>query len=268
MKKYINILKGIVIGISTLVPGVSGGTMAIILGVYDEMIHAISSFFNNIKKNFLFLLELSIGGVIGIVAFSRIIEYSITNFKFPTIYLFLGIIFGGIPVLYEKANVRSKSKKDWIYFIIGFFIILIMSIYNGTIVNLADSTGILNFMFLILAGIIIAVALILPGISTSFMLLALGLYDITLRAINNVEISFLVPIILGVGIGVIATTKTLENCLNNKPRQTYMLILGFVIGSILQVFPGVPTGFNLFISILTFIIGFIVIRFLSKKYKD
>lgn len=268
MKKLVYVIKGIVIGIATLVPGVSGGTMAIILGVYDEMIHAISSFFKDVKGNIIFLGTLGIGGVIGIGAFSKLIEFSLDNFKFPMIYLFLGIIIGGIPVLYKKANVGDKKKKDWVYFAIGFLIILIMSIYNGTIVNLAASTGVLNFIFLLLAGIIIAVALILPGISTSFMLLALGLYDITLKAINNVELNYLIPIVLGVGIGVIATTRILENLLNNKPRPTYMLILGFVLGSIIEVFPGIPSDLDIVVSFIAFVVGYVVIKYMSEKYND
>lgn len=268
MKKLVYVIKGIVIGIATLVPGVSGGTMAIILGVYDEMIHAVSSFFKDVKGNIIFLGTLGIGGVVGIGAFSKLIEFSLDNFKFPMIYLFLGIIFGGLPVLYKAANVGDKKKKDWVYFAIGFLIILIMSIYNGTIVNLAASTGVLNFIFLLLAGIIIAVALILPGISTSFMLLALGLYDITLKAINNVELNYLIPIVLGVGIGVIATTRILENLLNNKPRPTYMLILGFVLGSIIEVFPGIPSDLDIVVSFIAFVVGYVVIKYMSEKYND
>lgn len=268
MLKLIYLIKGIVIGIATLVPGVSGGTMAIILGVYDEMIHSLSSFFKDIKKNTLFLATIGLGGIIGIASFSKIIEYSLNNFKFPMIYLFLGIIIGGIPVLYKKADVDNKKKSDWLYFIVGAILILIMSIYSGTIVNLASSTGILNFIFLTIAGIIIAVALILPGISTSFMLLVLGLYDITLKAINNVEINFLIPIVIGVGLGVIGTTKVLENCLMKSPRKTYMLILGFVVGSIAEVFPGIPTGLDILVSILTFIAGFVVIKYISNKYSE
>lgn len=268
MKKFIYIIKGIIIGIATLIPGVSGGTMAIILGVYDEMIHAVSSFFKNVKANSIFLATLCLGAVIGIGAFSKLIEYGLDNFRFPMIYLFLGVILGGIPVLYKKANVGNKKKKDWLYFLIGFMLILIMSVYNGKIVNLADSTGIFNFVFLFIAGIIIAVALILPGISTSFMLLALGLYDMTLNAINNVEINYLIPLVLGIGFGVIATTRILENLMNTKPRVTYMLILGFVLGSMIEVYPGIPSGFDIVISITTFVAGFTIIKYMSEKYGD
>jgi putative membrane protein len=268
VKELTYIIKGIVIGIAMLVPGVSGGTMAIILGLYNEMICAVSSFFSNVKKNISFLGFLAIGGLIGVFGFSKLIEYSLNNFKVPVLYLFLGIILGGIPILYKQASAGNKTKKDWFYFISGFIIVVIMAYYNGTIVNLASSTGILNFMFLILAGIIIAVALILPGISTSFMLLVLGLYDITLKAINEFRFNYLIPIIIGVGIGVIATTKLLEKFLTNNPRQTYMLILGFVAGSIIEVFPGIPMGFDLVVSTITLVIGFVCIRYISQKYKE
>lgn len=268
MKTIIHIVKGVIIGIATLVPGVSGGTMAIILGLYDDIIHSISSFFKDMKGNIIFLGTVGIGGVIGLFGFSRLMKFCLENFKFPMIYLFIGIIIGGIPVLYKKASTGKRNIMNWIYFVIGFAIILVMSLYTGTIVNLASSTGALKFVFLFFAGIIIAVALILPGISTSFMLLALGLYDITVNAISNVEVNYLIPITLGVAFGIIATTKLLENFMAKKPAQTYMLILGFVIGSIIEVFPGIPAGLDIVISIATFLLGFIVIRAMSEKYAE
>ena len=268
MKKIVLFIKGIVIGIATLVPGVSGGTMAIILGVYDKMISSVSSFFKHIKQNTIFLGILACGGVLGIGLFSRLIKFCLTEFKMPTIYLFLGIITGGIPLLYKKTNSAHNHKKNYLYFVIGLGLIIIMTFYKGTIINLAKSGGILNYLFLLLAGIIVAIALILPGISTSFMLLTLGLYDITINAINNLEYNFLIPLIIGIGIGVITTTKVLEHFLVKKPSQTYMLILGFVLGSIIEVFPGLPQGLDILFSVITFILGFIIILFMSKKYSE
>lgn len=285
-----NIIKGIVIGIATLVPGVSGGTMAIILGLYDNIIHSISSFFSDIKKNTIFLMTVGIGGVIGLFGFSWIMKFLLSQFRYPMIYLFIGVIIGGIPVLYRKINTADKRPVDWIYFVIGFLIILVMTIYDGTIVNLANSTGILQFVFLFFAGIIIAIALILPGISTSFMLLAIGLYDIFIDAVSNVKLNYLLPIGLGTLFGVLTTTRVLENCMNKRPRQTYLLILGFVIGSVLQVFPGLPEGVytlmsvntagnitgteillaiaEIVASIATLILGYLLIRFMSKRFGE
>ena len=285
-----NIIKGIVIGIATLVPGVSGGTMAIILGLYDDIIHSISSFFSDVKKNTLFILTVGIGGVIGLFGFSWIMKFLLSHFRFPMIYLFIGVIIGGIPVLYKKIDIADKRKTDWLYFVIGFIIILVMTLYDGTIVNLANSTGVLQFIFLFFAGIIIAVALILPGISTSFMLLAIGLYDIFIDAISNIKLNYLLPIGLGAVFGVLTTTRILENCMNKKPMPTYLLILGFVIGSVMQVFPGLPEGLytllsinnmgnittpevllgvaEIIASIAALILGYFLIRFMSKRFGD
>lgn len=264
----INIVKGIIIGIATLVPGVSGGTMAIIVGLYDDIIRSISSFFKDIRGNIIFLATVGTGGVIGLVGFSRLMEFLLNNFKFPMTYLFIGIIIGGIPVLYKKAKAGEHKPLNWLYFAAGLAIILVMSLYTGTIVNLANSTGVLQFAFLFFAGIIIAVALILPGISTSFMLLAIGLYEKTIHAIRYIEIGYLIPIALGTGFGVIATTKLLEKCMAKKPAQTYMLILGFVIGSIIQVYPGIPEGIDIILSVAALLLGFIVIRVMGEKYAE
>lgn len=270
MKFLIYIIKGVVIGIATLVPGVSGGTMAIILGVYDDIIHSISSFFKDMKKNLVFLGTVGIGGIIGLFAFSKLMELALEHFKFPMVYLFIGVIIGGIPVLYKKASAEAIKVKDWIFFVIGLAIILVMSLYDGTIINLANSTGVLQFIFLFFAGIVIAVALILPGLSTSFMLLAIGLYEITLNAISTRNLSYLIPLGLGAAAGILGTTRLLENCMKNKPKQTYLLILGFVTGSIADIVleTGVPTGLNIVLSIATLILGVVVIRMLSEKFSE
>ena len=270
MQYIVNIIKGVVIGIATLIPGVSGGTMAIILGVYDDIIHSISSFFKDMKKNIIFLGTVGIGGLIGLFAFSGLIELALQHFKFPMVYLFIGAIIGGIPVLYKKASAEAIKVKDWVFFVIGVAIILIMSLYNGTIVNLANSTGVLQFIFLFFAGIIIAVALILPGLSTSFMLLAIGLYEITLNAFSTRNLGYLIPLGLGAVAGVLGTTRLLENCMQKKPKQTYLLILGFVIGSIADIVldTGLPTGWNIVLSVATLALGILVIRMLSEKFGE
>lgn len=273
MDIIVQIIKGIVIGVAMLIPGVSGGTMAIILGVYDDLIHSISSFFKDIKKNAIFLATVGIGGIIGLLAFSRVIDLALDHFRYPMVYLFIGAIAGGIPVLYKKARIERFHVTDWFWFTIGVVIILVMAFYQGTIVNLANSTGILQFAFLFVAGIFIAVALVLPGLSTSFMLYAIGLYEITLSAldIKNPNFSYLIPVGLGAVFGVIATTKLLERAMEKKPKPTYMLILGFVAGSVADIVikEGLPSGFiNIVFSIATLVLGFIIMRILSEKFSD
>lgn len=268
MAAIANIAKGIAIGISLLVPGVSGGTMAIILGIYDDLIHAISSFFKDMKRHTLLLLEVGCGGLIGILLFSKLISMALERFEFPMIYLFLGVICGGIPVLYKKVKPEGGGAgklTDYLYGIGGLAIALLMLLEPGTVVNMATQTGILSFVFLVVVGFLVAIALILPGISTTFFLLTLGLYDVTLTAINERNIAFLAPILIGCAVGTISTTKVLENLMQKHPRQTYMAILGFVVGSLVQVFPGLPQGWDILFCLLTLAVGFLVMRLLDKS---
>lgn len=265
MKYLKNILKGLVVGIATLVPGVSGGTMAIILGIYDDIIHSIGSYFDDWKKHTSFLFQVGIGGLIGLLLLSNILEAAITNYPYVMSFLFIGVICGGVPVLFNKARKGKKDKWDFLVLIIGFAIVLLMSAEPAATTTYATSGNITSIIFLFIAGIIMAIALILPGISGSFMLLTLGLYDVTLNAINTRNLVFLVPLGLGVVVGTLATTKVIEGLLQKHTTKTYMLILGFVVGSLIPVFPGIPEGFSIISSLAAFIIGFLVIRWMSKR---
>lgn len=265
MKNYKNFFKGIAIGVATLVPGVSGGTMAVILGIYDDLIHAISSFFEDWKKHSILLLQLGLGALAALALFSKLLENAMVKFPFEMRFLFMGIIIGGLPVLYRKSRTFGKRDlKDFIFLIIGLITVLLMSSEPQATTTMATSKGLISVVFLFIAGIIIAVALILPGISGSFMLLALGLYEVTLTAIHTVNIPFLIPIGLGVVVGTLATTKIIENLLHKYPGKTYMLIIGFVIGSLLPVFPGVPANLQILTSLVAFIVGFLGILALGK----
>ena len=261
-----NFLKGLVTGVATLVPGVSGGTMSIILGIYDDLIHAVSTFFENWKKNLTYLLVVGLGGALGILLFSRLLENAITNYPFVMQFLFMGVIIGGLPVLYRKSEASSKGNlKDYLFFILGFAIVLLMSAEPTAITDMATAHGILSVVFLFIAGIIIAIALVLPGISGSFMLLILGLLDVTLNAINTFNIPFLIPLGLGVAAGTFGTAKIIEKFLKKHPGKTYKLILGFVVGSLVQLFPGIPAGSQIIASVAAFIIGFLIIFWMGKK---
>lgn len=258
-----NILKGLLITVSTLVPGVSGGTMAIVLGIYDDLIHSISSFFEDWKKHASLLIQLAIGAGIGVLLFSPLIEKALVKIPDIMSFFFIGVICGGIPILYKRATKTDKNKANLIFLLIGLVIALFMS-KPASVSTLATSGGSAGFIFLFIAGFIIAVALILPGISGSFMLLILGLYDITLNAINTFNITYLIPIGLGAVIGTLATTKAIEKLLQKYPGKTYMLILGFVAGSVPAVFKGFPGGMTLIFSLLATVLGFVLIYLMGK----
>ncbi|MBM6860857.1 DUF368 domain-containing protein [Clostridium saudiense] len=268
MRWVINFLKGIAISVATMVPGVSGGTMAIILNVYDDLIHAVGSFFEDWRKHSRLIFELALGGVAGVLIFSRIIDKALNTFPTLMAFFFIGVILGGIPTLYRKAVSIEKNNFNYIFLIVGFVLALFLSGGNEVASIAIEGTGIFNIGLLVLTGIIIAVALILPGISGSFILLILGLYDVTLDAINTFNIKFLIPVGIGVLIGIVLTTKIIEELIKKYPGKTYMMILGFVMGSIIAIYPSEATNTNIIYSILALIIGFAIIYFISKQDKE
>ncbi len=266
MKQIKIFLKGAAAGIAMLVPGVSGGTMAIILGIYDDLIHAIGSFFEDWKKNFIFLSVAGAGGALGVLLFSRLLENAVTNYPYVMQYLFMGVIIGGLPVLYRKsAGSGKRDIKGYICMAIGFVLVLLMSSEPAAVANMATAHGALSILFLFIAGIIIAIALVLPGISGSYMLLILGLYGVTLNAVNTINIPFLIPLGLGVAAGTFGSAKIIEGFLKKYPGNTYKLIMGFVLGSLVQVFPGIPDSSQLAASISVFITGIAMMFWLGVK---
>lgn len=264
MDSLLLVFKGFLIGLSVLIPGVSGGTMAIVLGIYDDLIHAISSFLKNKRKSFFLLVKVGAGALLGMVLFSKLIAYGLERFRFPMIYMFLGFVVGGIPVLAAKTKTSISRKRDYIFCVAGFAIAFLMMATPPEIMKLSTQTDVFGILFLLVAGFIIAVALILPGISTSFMLLTLGMYDTILEAIQTLNLFILIPVLIGVAVGTVSTTKILENVMHKYPRKTYLLILGFVLGSVLQVFPGIPKQMDILYSVLTFAFGVAAIRLLNK----
>ncbi|MGE5614924.1 MAG: DUF368 domain-containing protein, partial [Bacillota bacterium] len=218
------------------------------------------------KKNLLFLLQVGAGAVLGVLLFGRIMESAMASIPHIMKFLFMGFIVGGLPVLYRKSvSTGKRGLFDLIFFFIGFAIVLLMASEPETVVNMASARGLLGFVFLIAAGLVIAIGFVLPGISTSFMLLVLGMYEITLSAINTVNIPFLIPLGLGVAGGTIGTTKILEKLLDKYPREMYLLIMGFVVGSLIEVYPGIPAGWQLPVSVAAFASGFGIMFLIGKK---
>lgn len=271
MKQLTHFLKGVSIGATMMIPGVSGGTMALILGIYHDIINAISNIFKDFKKHALFLLIVGLGGVVGLMAISWIVDYFLTNYNYPTMFLFCGVVLGGLPVLFKESNVGTKRNIDFIWFIIGVAIVggllYLDTVYDKSLFTFTTlSAG--SFIYLFVAGVIVSVALILPGISTSFLLLFLGLLEPTMLAIKMYNFVYLMPLTAGVLFGVMATTKLLEMLMTKKTRPTYLMIIGFVIASLAKVFPGVPDGINIIICLITFVTGYLLVNQVSKRYSS
>lgn len=257
-----NFLKGVAISISQIVPGVSGGTIAMILGIYDKLLHAVNNILKDFKNQYKILLQVGIGAVVGIFLFSNIVKSLFDNYPIEIGYLFIGVILGGAPLMFRKATVKGFNKKSIIYLIIGIGIVLIMGEPDNDASSIITALNLINFVWLFIGGIVVAIALILPGISGSFMLYVLGLYNTVITAVVEFNIPILIPIVLGGILGTILTARIIENLLIKYPEQTYILIFGFILGSVFSVFPGVD-GIKSLIGMVLGVFGFIFTYYIS-----
>lgn len=264
MDFFKNFLKGIAISISQIVPGVSGGTIAMILGIYDKLLYAVNNIVNDFKNQYKILVQVGLGAVIGIFLFSNIVKTLFDKFPIQVGYLFIGVILGGAPLMYRKATVKGFSKSSILYLIAGVAIVLLMGEPDNTASAIITKLSLFNFIWLFFGGFVVAVALILPGISGSFMLFILGLYNTVMTAVAQVNILILIPVIIGVVVGTLVTARVIELLLKKFPNQTYILIFGFILGSVFAVFPGFD-GAKSFIGLILGVIGFAFTYYVSRN---
>lgn len=267
--KWINILKGFAMGTSDLVPGVSGGTIALLLGIYNQFIASISGIFSRrFWPSFTFLIPIIIGMLLAMGSLSNLFNYLLSQHHIPTMFFFGGLIIGIVPYLLKIFNYKTSfTTKHYMMVIAGIAILIVITLMNngdkhaGETLTLSTSLIIKYFI----AGMCASSAMLLPGISGSFMLLVFGVYGTVMLAISEVvKLNFAgLPILLAVGFGVLAgfiiSSKIIQYFLTHHKLMTFALIIGFVVGSLFAVFPGLPTNIVMwFVSLVVFIIGFIV----------
>ncbi|HCU7334200.1 TPA: DUF368 domain-containing protein [Staphylococcus aureus] len=267
--KWINILKGFAMGTSDLVPGVSGGTIALLLGIYNQFIASISGIFSRrFWPSFTFLIPIIIGMLLAMGSLSNLFNYLLSQHHIPTMFFFGGLIIGIVPYLLKISNYKTSfTTKHYMMVIAGIAILIVITLMNNGDKHAGEtltlSTGLIIKYFI--AGMCASSAMLLPGISGSFMLLVFGVYGTVMLAISEVvKLNFAgLPILLAVGFGVLAgfiiSSKIIQYFLTHHKLMTFALIIGFVVGSLFAVFPGLPTNIVMwFVSLVVIIIGFIV----------
>lgn len=282
-KPLVNFVKGIAIGIAMIVPGVSGGTLALILGIYSDLIDSVNGLFKHFGKSIKTLLPIILGALVGFLALVTPIKYGLENCPLVVITLFVGLIIGGIPSLYKKVKGHESIKGFALSFVAIAFMVGICFLVSSITVDISILTFGL-WMYLFLAGILIAAALVMPGISGSMLLMVLGLYSSILFVIkdlmgfNNIfnNLMIVLPIGLGALIGFFAISFIMGKLLKKCEIGTYFVIIGLVIGSIgsiyylsFQEYTIVFDALNIILSIIGFIFGFLLTflieRFVSKN---
>ncbi|RKL68564.1 DUF368 domain-containing protein [Salipaludibacillus neizhouensis] len=265
-----NIYRGIMMGISDLIPGVSGGTIAVLLGIYSEFIAAINGFFSkDWRKQLPFLIPLGIGIVVALLGFSQIINWLMENHFQPTQFFFLGLVLGIVPMLVRMAEIKT-SFTIWHYLVLIFATVLvtlfgfIVPEEGAVILDLTFENGIRFF----LAGWLASMAMLMPGISGSLVLLLFGVYFTATSALSISSPNIPVIIIIGSGVvvGFIICSKFIKHILLHYPYMTYAAIIGLVLGSVTVVYPGLENDVGVIIPcIITFLIGSSIALFLGSK---
>lgn len=248
MKEFIfNILKGIVIGISNAIPGVSGGTMMVSMGIYDKLIFLLTHFIKKMKEAIAMLIPLGIGMVLAIALFSKLFSHILFP-KFPvqTNMFFIGLILGGLPLIYGKVK-GNKIKIPSVIAFIAFFVLVVglAVIGKGSGATADTSFSVINVIKLFGVGVVAAATMVIPGVSGSMMMLVLGYYYTfidTISALTDALKAFdiaaildtftiLVPFGIGAVIGVVVIAKFIEYVLKKFPLITYWAIIGLVVAS-------------------------------------
>ena len=262
--KFITALKSYVIGATMTVPGVSGGSMAMVLGIYDQIISSVPDLLSkNFKKAFIFLLVAGCSGLIGALSASPLLKYLLSNFYLVVMYFFLGAIIGSIPMIVRKSQITKKNWGNSFFAIPGIIVVLLISMIPEGLIQLGGSNVILQ----IICGIGVSIGFVLPGISFSYLLVVLGLYEGLITYLSELNFVPLIPLCVGLVIGIVLLAGLLKKAMEKWPTITFPVIMGFVLGSLPQVFPGLPSGIAILWCILSFLSGAVVIWATSGELK-
>lgn len=271
------ILQGMVVGIANIIPGVSGGTMMVAMGLYDKLIHSITHLKSEFKESMKLLLPIFAGAGLAIVLLSRLFEFLLANYPIPTNFAFCGLIAGSLPFIFKKVKGHSVSVGKLIPFFIFFGIVILMAVLGENGGAAADvSFGLINVIKLFAVGIIAAATMVVPGVSGSMMLMLLGYYDTIIETINDfidaliafnlTEIlrvfGILAPFGIGIVIGIFAIAKLIEFIFKKAEIHAYYGIIGLILASPIAIL--MKTDWSQFslpllaLGIVTFIAGWFV----------
>ena len=278
-KKAFLVLKGFFLGLSNLIPGVSGGTVAVTLGIYEYIIDAINNITKNFKESFNKLLPIIIGVILCIISMSKVIKLALDKYQFATIMFFVGLIVGGVNVLFKKVKGKASFKNlIWLFLAFGLVMVFVFLSDGAAPVNL-DKVRVVDIPLLLVLGAISASTMVIPGISGSFVLMLLGYYNAIVKTLSDLtnfsllghNLIILVPFGIGVLLGLFLITKAIKALLAKHETKVYFGVIGFVlaslIGIVLTIEPFKVTVWSILIGIATFAWGFLVTRALMKENK-
>jgi len=275
---FTRLIKGIVVGIGFILPGLSGGVLAVILKIYDPMIRFLAHPTRKFVKNLLYFIPVGIGGVIGVIFFSIVVEAAFGKYAAIFICLFIGFVIGTLPSLFKQAAKQGRSTKHWV--ILGVSTVAIFALMMlGSNQLVAVPTSIPVWFG---SGALIGLGVIVPGMSPSNFLIYFGLYDKMAAGIAALDMAVCIPLFVGLVACVLLFSKAADWAFNVHYAGMYHFILGMVIGSSLAIFPtqvfpsfsdtglaemGLSMGVAVALAVLALVVGG-VLSWLFSRVED
>ena len=257
------ILFGLIIGIASITPGLSGGVLAISFGIYASAINSVMSLRKNFKESFMFLFPLALGAGVGIIIFGIIMKPLLENFETSVIYFFMGMILGSLPSFFKEANEKGFRILYIIPLLITFSLGMIIS---GTVMQ-NQNTSDLNILNLIISGGVLSLGMIIPGISSSFILLEMGIYQNLINAFLSMNIYVIFWVAVGFVLISLLIVKLVHMAFNKFHGYAHYAALGFLLSSVVSVFPGFSEGTTQIINLLLFVAGTLGVFYFMKNKK-
>lgn len=284
MKLILDVIKGMVIGLANIIPGVSGGTMMVSMGIYDTLIYCITHLFKQFKKSVITLLPYIIGMVAAIISLSFVITWAFDNYPLPTNTLFIGLILGGLPAIFKQVKGEKIGMAGGLLFAAFFALIIVLQLIQKE--NLVEiRLSVLEVVKLLFLGMLASATMVIPGVSGSMILKLLGYYEPVIGSIKGLttaltagswqavatNVGILLPFGVGIVIGIFAIAKLIEALLAKWKGYTYCAILGLVIASPVAILMSTDmAGVNwvtLLVSVVTFAVGYVAAMLLGGEEK-
>lgn len=239
---FIRFIKGMFIGSGFILPGVSGGALAAIFGMYERIISFLANITKNFKENVLYFIPVGLGGLAGVFVLSFGVSYLLGNFETIILWFFVGCIVGTAPSLWKEAGKKGRNKNDMLIMLITFILGLLFLFFGAKLFNGAVVQNTWTWM---IAGALIGLGIIVPGLSPSNFLVYMGMYTAMSDGIKNMNFSVLIPLAIGAILCVLSLSKLMDYIFQVAYSQLFHFILGIVFASTIMIIPIQYTGFTI-----------------------
>lgn len=258
-----NFLKGIFVGMGGIAPGLSGSVLLVIFGLYQKTINAISTIFKDFINNLKFLVPLALGMGTGILLFSKLVDFLLANYEMQTRFLFLGLIIGTLPLFYREVKKEGFSKKYYIFIALAALVGTLLFTMNKSAFPQVTNPNLLQSVFL---GVAVAGSSIVPGVDSAVILSTLGLYELYVSSVANLDFTILLPAGVGLVIGVLVISYIMNILIKKYYTATFSIIFGLfiaIIPNVLNESCVFVLSSEMLVSITLAIIGFAVSYYLG-----